>query len=159
MRKFTKSACVFLIAFLTSGIIAYEFPTYTLQKKNSALYTSSSLLEFHNQERLRYGKSKLSIDGNLTSAAQMHADWMSKNKTLSHKGENGSSIKDRVGSGYIVYGENIAYGQKSEKEVFRAWMNSSGHKKNILNSYFKRVGFGSHRSESGVLYWCVVFGA
>ena len=53
--------------------------------------------------------------------------------------------------------ENIAWGQKTPEEVVTGWMNSSGHRANILSSKFTFIGVGVYRSSSGRLYWVQLF--
>lgn len=62
-------------------------------------------------------------------------------------------------SKYSTAGENIAWNQRTEKEVVRDWMDSSGHRANIMNRNFTKVGFGVARAKNGSLYWCTVFGS
>lgn len=54
-------------------------------------------------------------------------------------------------------GENIAYGQKSPEEVMEAWMNSPGHRANILNEKFTTIGVGYYKSANGINYWSQLF--
>ena len=54
-------------------------------------------------------------------------------------------------------GENIAYGQSSPQAVMEGWMNSSGHRANILNSNFKNIGVGLYQDERGVNHWVQLF--
>ena len=81
---------------------------------------------------------------------------MATRNNLSHTGKNGSSPSRRVGSGFGGVGENIAYGQSGYTEVTRSWMNSSGHRANILGGY-NAVGFGAAKAKNGRIYWCAVF--
>ncbi len=113
------------------------------------------LLKAHNEQRVKRGLSELTIDTRLCQAALKHADWMSKNKTMSHKGSNGSNHSDRIKTeGYIASysGENIAYGYKTVASVMTGWMWSRGHRANILSARYMHVGFGLSDS-----YWCAVF--
>lgn len=121
------------------------------------------LLDLHIRYRTENGNqdARLEINEKLMSAAQKHAEWMASNRTLSHKQGwlFGNTVSDRVEKenyNYRTVGENIAYGQKSPEEVMRAWMNSQGHRRNILGPY-KEIGFGI-ATNNGIKYWCVVFG-
>jgi len=89
----------------------------------------------------------------LSQYAQDWANKMAVNGRLTH-----SSMSDIMKLGYTAVAENIAYGQKSPEEVMDTWMNSSGHKKNILNSKFNAIGCGLSLSSNGRPYWCVCFG-
>ena len=131
----------------------------TAQQKRSRLIgkLNNNLLNTHNRERQRNGRRPFILDKRLTAAAQKHADWMANNSNLSHTGKNGSSPSRRVGSGFNGIGENIAFGQSGYNEVTRDWMNSSGHRANILGGY-NTVGFGAAKGKNGRIYWCTVFG-
>jgi len=121
---------------------------YELQKIDPVI---EELLDAHNAERKRQGKLELADD--LCEAAQQHAEWMAKHNNMTHKG-----FQQRIPSGYSGAGENIAMGQDSVEEVVNAWMHSSGHRANILNSSFNCVGFGVAESNNGTKYWCTMLG-
>jgi uncharacterized protein YkwD len=104
------------------------------------------LLEMHNQQRDR----PLQLDPVLMKYAQSHAEWMATNR-LRH-----SDLNPLLKS-YRGVGENIAAGQRNEAGVFRDWMNSSGHRANILNPIYTKVGFGVAVDNRGERYWCAVF--
>jgi len=66
---------------------------------------------------------------------------------------------ERAGySGWMALGENVAYGYGSVESVMAGWMNSSGHRANILNANFTHVGLGRATAANGTLYWTQVFG-
>jgi uncharacterized protein YkwD len=80
--------------------------------------------------------------------------------TFSHTRPDGSicfSVFDDVGVGYGAAGENIAMGQSSPQNVVNDWMNSEGHKANILNSNYKNIGVGVAMDNNGSLYWVQMF--
>lgn len=119
--------------------------------------TMAELVEAHNNVRKQEGKPALTIDVRLMQAAQEHAEWMHRNKRMSHKQGWfwGSTPADRVSKqsyAYRSFGENIAFGQTEVDEVLSVWLNSRAHRANILGD-FKDIGVG--RSGN---YWCVVFG-
>jgi len=100
----------------------------------------------------------IEINWLLEDAAEKHANWMAMKNELSHTGENKSSVSNRVQhEEWTAIGENIAYGQNTADEVMKSWMNSSEHKKNILNKNFTYMGIGTSTDKSGKIYWCVVF--
>jgi uncharacterized protein YkwD len=129
------------------------------------------LLELHNEERSRRGINPLSYRGELEKAAQRHNDWMVRNNRLTHSesGNDFDTLRDhadrisREGYRWSWAGENIAMGQgglyATPEAVFKGWMNSSGHRANILNSRFKDVGFGVTKDRNGGWWWTVNFGA
>jgi uncharacterized protein YkwD len=81
---------------------------------------------------------------------------------MSHTGSDGSSPFDRMkryGYNYRWAGENVAAGQSSPQDAMRSWMNSSGHRKNILNGKFRDIGVGYARGGRYGHYWTQTFGA
>jgi uncharacterized protein YkwD len=121
-------------------------------QKKTAEINLESLLSLHNQARSSQNLESLSIDPFLTEYAANHAAWMAKKNTLQH-----SSINNLLGR-FQSSGENIAWNQNDENQVFDAWMRSRPHKANILNQKFNLVGFGMARNSKGQPYWCAVFG-
>ncbi|MFH8574914.1 CAP domain-containing protein [Streptomyces zaomyceticus] len=113
-----------------------------------------------NAERAKAGCGPLTANATLTKAAQGHSDDMAARDFFDHTNPDGAGPGERVTSaGYpwSTYGENIAMGQSSPEQVMESWMNSPGHRANILNCSFKEIGVGIH-SEGGP-YWTQVFGA
>lgn len=104
------------------------------------------IVELTNQERSKYGLAPLSIDPALNASAQAHSQDMADHNYFSHTGLDGSEAGQRMAAaGYSplwAYGENIAAGQPSPEEAFNAWMNSEGHRANILSPYFCDIGVG-----------------
>ena len=99
----------------------------------------------------------LRVDGRIIAAAQGHSDDMAANDYFSHDSLDGRSFADRLrAAGYpSPGGENIAQGQRSAQAVHDAWMNSSGHRANILNCGFTTIGVGLHQ---GSWTWTQNFG-
>jgi len=113
----------------------------------------------HNNIREEYKLNYLVVDERLNTAAQKHASYMAKRDQLSHYGKGGSRPSDRVeveGYDYYMVAENIAAGYHSVDGVTRGWMESEGHRKNILGK-FTHIGTAIAKSKSGRLYWCVLF--
>ena len=80
--------------------------------------------------------------------------------SFSHTRPDGSGFSTaltQAGVSYTTSGENIAYGQQTPQAVMEAWMNSAGHRANILNASFRQIGVGHVRSASGVSYWTQLF--
>lgn len=110
-----------------------------------------------NAERAKYGLSALTYDGVLSRAANTRA--VETKTYFSHTRPDGSSCftaLDEVGYSYRTAGENIAYGQKTAAEVMNAWMNSEGHRANILGQNYTHIGVGVYES-GGVIYWSQFF--
>ena len=128
--------------------------------------TMIALLEEHNSFRRNNGLQPLTMVEQLNRAAQRHADWMAVNRNMSHsekpgtQGFDATDFSQRIKrEGYLLSsgGENIAAGQRAVPEVMDDWMNSPGHRANILNAGFWNVGFGVAKDTFGHIYWCVVF--
>ena len=112
-----------------------------------------------NIERAKEGLSPLTLDTRVSAAAQVRAEEIVT--SFSHTRPNGSSFATALKEQNISYrsaGENIAWGQKSPEEVVNAWMNSSGHRANIMSSKFTSIGVGYYQ-QNGVNYWCQLFTA
>ena len=123
----------------------------------------AELLRLTNIERQKAGLPALKLSPKLSKAAQSHAVDMAKNNYFNHTGKNGSSMASRVSLTaypYSFLGENIAAGLATADGTIRQWMNSSGHRKNILNRNFTEIGFGYANSPSSEYthYWVQVFG-
>jgi uncharacterized protein YkwD len=117
--------------------------------------SAKSLLDEHNRQRARRGLEPLVLDADLCDYAQDHADKMAERGLLVHSSMSRLAVK--AGNGNVA--ENIAWGQNSEEEVCDSWMNSSGHRANILGKRHKKAGFGVKEDERGRKYWCAVFSA
>lgn len=118
------------------------------------------LLELHNQYRIAQGLFVFKRVIELDRAAQLHNDYMVQIDNLTHNGENGRNIGKRVNEHdyqWISVGENIAWGQNTPEEVMNSWMNSSGHRANILSREYEDIGFGVTKS-GNTWWWTVNFG-
>ncbi|MDM8569671.1 CAP domain-containing protein, partial [Thiotrichales bacterium HSG1] len=123
----------------------------------------SELLRLTNIERQNAGLSELTLSSQLGQAAQNHAEDMANNNYFSHTGLNASSAGDRIsatGYSYSTWGENISAGRVTASDTIQGWMNSQGHRDNILNSNYSEIGFGYANSDDSDYqhYWVQVFG-
>ncbi len=126
-----------------------------------ASQTEQEVLDLTNEERTDRGLGQLSWDEKLAAAAQAHAEDMADRNYFDHYSPEGENVADRIidqGYTYLTAGENIAYGQTSASQVMDGWMNSEGHRANILNEYFTELGVGIASNSSGRIYWVQVFG-
>lgn len=117
---------------------------------------SSGIASLLNTQRAAQGRGAISEDPRLSAAAQAHAQDMAANGYFSHTGLNGSRFTQRAqAAGYgCAVAENIASGQRSEAEVVNVWMNSSGHRRNILLGRASEFGIG----RSGTV-WVLMMGS
>jgi len=127
---------------------------------NASSY-ASEVLRLVNVERAKNGLQALTLDSSLSAVAKKHSEDMAAKNYFSHTNLSGQSPFDRLKSAGISYktaGENIAAGQKSPSQVVTGWMNSEGHRKNILNKSFTKMGLGYAESNSGYgTYWTQLF--
>jgi uncharacterized protein YkwD len=107
-----------------------------------------------NAERAAAGLGALKVDSDLTAAACVRAKEISTSGNFSHTRPDGSSCFTVSSK---VFGENIAMGYSTADKVMAAWMNSSGHRANILRSSFGSIGVCAY-SVNGVVYWAQEFG-
>lgn len=117
------------------------------------------VVDLVNQERSSRGLSPLHVNASLGQVAAAHAADMRRSQSFSHAGSDGSSIDVRVnraGYGWARVGENLALGQDSAEAAVRAWMDSPGHRANILNPAFQDVGVAVDLN--GAPIWVQVFG-
>lgn len=120
----------------------------------------SAVLALVNKERAAAGCGALTANAKLSAAARAYSDTMARSGVMSHTGPDGSTMTTRVeaaGYGWSRLGENIARGQADAAAVMNAWMNSPGHKANILNCDFREIGIGLHKGDGGP-WWTQDFG-
>ena len=128
----------------------------TIQQSGMA----SQVVNLVNKERSAEGLSSLSTDAQLAKLAQLKAEDMAKLGYFSHTSPTYGSAFDMMktyGVSYKTAGENIAKGQKTAESVMEGWMNSSGHRANILKSDYTKIGVGYAKSVDGTTYWVQIF--
>ncbi|MEH7238150.1 CAP domain-containing protein [Bacillus sp. JJ1562] len=132
----------------------------TNETTNQATYSLSQfeqeVVTLTNNERAKQGLQPLKIDLKLSEVARTKSSDMKTNGYFSHTSPTYGSPFDMMkqfGVQYRAAGENIAMGQRSPQEVVNGWMNSEGHRKNILNSNFTHIGIGHVEGN----YWTQMF--
>ena len=124
-------------------------PAETTQAPETGAYSVSAeereVVRLVNEIRRSNGLSELTLNEELSRVARIKSEDMAKNNYFSHNSPTYGSPFDmmkRFGISYRAAGENIAKGQRSAQAVVDAWMNSEGHRANILNPSFTRIGVG-----------------
>ncbi|MCU8592903.1 CAP domain-containing protein, partial [Streptomyces sp. A13(2022)] len=120
----------------------------------------AQVLALVNEERADAGCAPVTANDRLTRAADDYSDVMASSGVMSHTGPDGSTMASRVeaaGYQWSTLGENIARGQADAASVMNSWMNSEGHRANILNCSFKELGVGVHFGDGGP-WWTQDFG-
>ena len=121
---------------------------------------AEAVLKLVNQERKKAGVQPLTLSDKLTSIANTKAKDMADKNYFSHQSPTYGSPFDMLkqfGVSYSYAGENIAAGQKSAEEVMNSWMNSSGHRQNILNKNYTQIGVGFYRGGEYGTEWVQLF--
>ena len=121
---------------------------------------AEAVLKLVNQERAKVGVQPLTLSEKLTSIANTKAKDMADKGYFSHNSPTYGSPFDMLkqfGVSYSYAGENIAAGQKTAEEVMNSWMNSSGHKANILNKNYTQIGVGFVRGGEYGTEWVQLF--
>lgn len=111
-----------------------------------------------NEERAKAGLPALTVDTGLEAAGLVRAKEIVSN--FSHTRPDGTSFSTAIREQNVSFrgaGENIAWGQRTPEEVMDGWMNSPGHRANILNENFTRIGVGHYQNGAGTNYWVQLF--
>lgn len=125
-------------------------------------YLPAELLAEHNRLRSRADLPPLAASVQLQAAASTHADRMASTGTMAHSGIGDGDLFSRlrgVGFSYRSCGENVAWNQRGVDAVMASWMNSPGHRANILSATFTAGGFAVAYGTGGDPYWVSVLAA
>lgn len=113
-----------------------------------------------NQQRAKVGLPALKDNWQLARVARYKSEDMRDKNYFSHTSPSYGSPFDMIknfGIKYMAAGENIAMGQPTSASVMNSWMNSAGHKANILSKSFTEIGVGVAKGKNGTLYWTEQF--
>lgn len=154
LRSLSAAVALSAVAFCT--VTAAPFAFAAPQSASAA----DEVISLTNAERAKAGCPALKTESHLTRAAQDHTEDMAANGYLDHNSSKGDPGDRISAAGYRAQGwaENIAEGQRSPAEVVDAWMNSAGHRANILNCDLQDIGVGYATSGDGTPYWTQDFG-
>jgi uncharacterized protein YkwD len=122
----------------------------------------TEVIRLVNVERGQAGCGSVKLNTRLRTAIRLHVQELGRHGDLyiSHVSDDGRTFVDRAeAQGYDdAGGENVARGQRDAADVMTSWMNSSGHRANILNCGFKAIGVGAAKGVDGTLVWGQLFG-
>lgn len=124
---------------------------------NGVLDYEAEVIRLVNERRKEAGLAALKTDWELSRIARYKSRDMRENGYFSHTSPTYGTPFEMIkafGLSYKTAGENIAYGQRTPQEVMNAWMNSPGHRANILNAGFTRIGVGYEPNGN---YWTQMF--
>lgn len=120
-------------------------PSPTLTPVPTPSQFALQVIDLANQERQNAGCAPLTVDNRLMAAAQAHSEDMALNDFFSHTSLDGTEFWERIlaqGYNFSIAGENIAAGYPTPQDVMDGWMNSQGHRDNILNCGYQDIGVG-----------------
>lgn len=154
MRTIRAGAVLAALSIPPAAVQACEVPDNLAARRRD-------VIQLTNERRRQAGLPAFWRDARLGRAAQTHACWMAKNRTLSHEGANGETVMSRVaaqGYPWAFVAENVASGQQGPRDVVAAWMASPPHRANIENSTSREIGIGLAQG-NGRPYWVMVLAA
>ena len=120
-------------------------PTKEAEADTGLSEFEQQVVNLTNEERAKAGLPALEVDTELSKVAQAKSEDMRDNNYFAHNSPTYGSpfdMMNQFGVDYQSAGENIAKGQQTPEEVVNAWMNSEGHRKNIMNGSFTHIGVG-----------------
>ncbi len=139
---------------------AAEEPATDNNENTAVSSYEQKVVELVNVERQKAGLPALKLDASISNIARMKSKDMADNNYFAHQSPTYGSAGDmlsKFGIKWSAWGENIASGQKTPESVVTAWMNSPGHKANIMSSNYSRIGVGYVTNSNGTPYWTQMF--
>jgi uncharacterized protein YkwD len=156
---------VFLLAIAAScaSPVPVGSPGGTPVPPAAAESAAAEVVRLTNESRMRSGLRALVVNPRLVEAARLHAEQMAGWQRLAHtiEGARYPTMQSRLqatGYGYANAAENVAWNQRTAADVMRTWLNSSGHRANILDAELTEIGTAVAYSVKGEPYWIQVFG-
>jgi uncharacterized protein YkwD len=152
-----------LLLAICFGFIALIAPTRPALAATAASRDAAAnaqiqqIIALVNQRRAEAGLAPVKVNATLTSCAQSYSEVQASQGAINHTGPDGSNPGQRLkrcGYAWKHSGENLAAGYVDANEVMTAWMNSPGHRKNIMNGKLKEIGIGfAHRDNDPGQYY------
>lgn len=145
--------------FLITVLIAvFSFSAFSFGNENESY--RKQIVNLVNAQRQKAGLPKLTEDKKLNKLSDKKVQLMAEEGKLSHTAGGYSSLGEFVrdyGFKYWTVGENIARNWRTPEEVMKAWMESAGHRANILNEKFTHIGVAKTTAPNGDIYWVQIF--
>ncbi len=135
-------------------------PTNNNSSNASVSSYEKQVVDLVNAERAKAGVAPLTLDSSISNVARTKSQDMATNNYFAHQSPtygSAGNMLTKFGIKYTAWGENIASGQKTPQQVVTAWMNSEGHRANILSSTYTKIGVGYATNSKGVPYWTQMF--
>jgi uncharacterized YkwD family protein len=140
--------------------LIYPGQEIRIPRMKSVKSVESQVIDLTNQERQKAGLAPLQLDWQLSRVARYKSSDMRDTGYFAHRSPQYGSPFDMMKSFNVQYssaGENIAVGQTSPEQVVSEWMNSPGHRKNILKGTYTYIGVGYAKGGSYGTYWTQMF--
>lgn len=140
--------------------LIYPGQKLTIPTQQSIKALESEVVRLVNIERSKHGLAALKENWELSRVARYKSADMAAKNYFSHTSPTYGSpfrMMESFGIKYSSAGENIAMGQRTPQEVMNAWMNSPGHRANILSPSYTQIGVGFAKNQSGKAYWTQMF--
>ncbi|MDF2840895.1 MAG: hypothetical protein K0Q99_1667, partial [Clostridia bacterium] len=145
---------------ITNPNMIYPGQKLTVPTMQGIKALESEVVRLVNIERSKQGLQPLKENWELSRVARYKSADMATKNYFSHTSPTYGSpfrMMESFGIKYSSAGENIAYGQKTPQQVMTAWMNSPGHRSNILSPSYSQIGVGYATNKSGTAYWTQMF--
>ncbi|WP_027621927.1 SafA/ExsA family spore coat assembly protein [Acetivibrio clariflavus] len=140
--------------------LIYPGQKITIPNLDDVKALENEVIRLVNVERAKAGLPQLTQNWQLSRVARYKSQDMIDKGYFAHNSPTyGSPFKmmESFGIRYSAAGENIAMGQQSPSQVMNAWMNSPGHRNNILSPSFTQIGVGLAKDKNGRMYWTQMF--
>lgn len=140
--------------------LIYPGQKITIPNLDDVKSLENEVIRLVNVERAKAGLPQLTQNWQLSRVARYKSQDMIDKGYFAHNSPTyGSPFKmmESFGIRYSAAGENIAMGQQSPSQVMNAWMNSPGHRNNILSPSFTQIGVGLAKDKNGRMYWTQMF--
>jgi uncharacterized protein YkwD len=153
-KTYSIILCIALVIFAVS--CSKDYVSENDIEQAEAITIAEEILQLVNAHRASIGKDALSFDALANNLAYEHTLYMIEQNDISHDyfDERADRLFDEGNANSV--GENVAYGQRSAKEVMEAWLNSSGHRENIEGN-FTHIGIAVVKNASGTYYFTQLF--
>jgi len=138
----------------------YPGQKLTIPSNTAVTSMENEVIRLTNLERSKRGLPALKANWQLSRCARYKSQDMINKNYFAHQSPTYGSPFDMIesfGISMAAGGENIAMGQRTSQEVVTAWMNSPGHRSNILSSAYTEIGVGLAKSSNGTCYWTQMF--
>lgn len=145
---------------ITNSSSIYVGQAITIPDSNPLKTHELQVFELVNKERVNRGLAPYKYSAELSRVARFKSQDMIDKGYFSHQSPTYGSpfqMMEKFGLKFSAGGENIAYGQRTASEVMNSWMNSAGHKANILSQSYTYIGIGVAKAANGTLYWTQMF--